>query len=70
VTLKAGAKAVAPIAWTVVATGSEPTDGPCEPAATDLLVIPPNETTQTATAWTQGPVCNHGRFTIGPLKKG
>lgn len=69
VTLKPGAKAVATIAWTVIATGNEPTDGPCEPSATDLLVIPPNETTQTATAWTQGPVCNHGQFTVGPLKK-
>jgi hypothetical protein len=69
VTLKPGAQAVATIAWTVIATGSESTAGPCEPNATDLLVIPPNETTQTATAWTQGPVCNHGQFTIGPLKK-
>lgn len=69
VTLKPGAKAVATLAWTVIASGSEPTNGPCEPSATDLLVIAPNETTQTATAWTQGPVCNRGQFTVGPLKK-
>jgi hypothetical protein len=70
VTLKPGAKAVATLAWTVIASGDEPTDGPCEKTPTDLLVIPPNETTQTATAWTQGPVCAHGRFTVGALKKG
>lgn len=70
VTLKPGATAVSTLAWTVIATGDEPTNGPCEPSATDLLVIPPNEMTQTATAWTQGPVCNHGQFTVGPLKKG
>lgn len=69
VTLRPGAKAVATLAWTVVATGSEPTNGPCERSATDLLVIPPDETTQTTTAWTQGPVCNRGQFTIGALRK-
>lgn len=70
VTLRPGAKAVATMQWTVIATGSEPDNAPCEPTPTQLLVTPPNETTQTATRWTQGAVCAKGKFTIGPLKKG
>jgi hypothetical protein len=69
VTLKPGGKAVATLQWTVVATGSEPVNGPCQPTPTDLLVIPPDERTQTAAAWTQGAVCAKGRFTVGPLRK-
>lgn len=69
VTLKPGAKAVATLQWGVIAAGNEPVDGPCEPNPTDLLVIAPNETTQTAAPWRQGPVCQRGRFTVGPLKK-
>jgi hypothetical protein len=69
VTLKPGQKAVTQLSWTVVATGSEPVDGPCEGTPSDLLVIPPNQTTQTATAWKNGPVCGFGKFSITPLKK-
>jgi hypothetical protein len=69
VTLKPGQQAVTQLQWTVIATGSEPVDGPCEPTPSDLLVIPPNQTTQTATAWRNGPVCGFGKFSITPLKK-
>jgi hypothetical protein len=69
VTLRPGEKAVSQMQWTVIATGSEPADGPCEPNPSDLLVIPPNQTTQTAAAWKNGPVCGFGRFSITPLKK-
>lgn len=69
VRLKPGQKAVATLQWTVIASGREPVDGPCEATPTDLLVIPPDETTQTAARWTQGPVCARGRFEVGPLRK-
>jgi hypothetical protein len=69
VTLKPGQKAVSTMSWTVIASGNEPVDGPCEGTPSDLLVIPPNQTTQTAAAWKQGPVCNHGKISITSLKK-
>jgi hypothetical protein len=69
VTLEPGQKAVTTLGWTVIASGTEPVDGPCEPNPSDLLVIPPNQTTQTATAWKNGPVCGFGKFSITPLKK-
>ena len=69
ITLKPGQQAVSQLQWTVIATGSEPVDGPCEPNPSDLLVIPPNQTTQTATAWKSGPVCGFGKFSVTPLKR-
>lgn len=69
VRLKPGQRATASLQWTVIASGSEPVDGPCERTPTDLLVIPPDETAQTAARWTQGPVCARGRFQVGPLRK-
>jgi len=69
VTLRPGQRAVSTLQWTVIATGDEPANGPCEGTPSDLLVIPPNQTTQTATPWRNGPVCDHGTFTITPLKK-
>ncbi len=69
VTLKPDAKAVASLQWGVIAGAGEPVNGPCEPTPTDLLVIPPDERTQTAARWTQGPVCQQGRFVVGPLRK-
>jgi hypothetical protein len=69
VTLKPGQQAVTTLGWTVIASGNEPTDGPCEGTPSDLLVIPPNQTTQTATPWKNGPVCGFGKFSITPLKK-
>jgi hypothetical protein len=68
-TLRPGQQAVSTMSWTVIASGNEPVDGPCEGNPSDLLVIPPNQRTQTAAAWKQGPVCNHGRISITPLKK-
>jgi hypothetical protein len=69
ITLKRGAKAVAPLQWGAIAGTGEPVNGPCEPTPSDLLVIPPNETTQTAAPWNQGPVCEHGQFSVSPLKR-
>ena len=69
VTLKPGHKAVTRLHWTVIATGDEPVDGPCEATPSDLLVIPPDGHSQTAARWKNGPVCGFGRFDITPLKK-
>jgi hypothetical protein len=68
-TLKPGQQAVSTMSWTVIASGNEPVDGPCEGTPSDLLVISPNQRTQTAAAWKQGPVCDHGKISITPLKK-
>jgi hypothetical protein len=69
VRLAPGAKAVASLQWGVIAGGNEPVNGPCEHNPPELLVTPPNETRQITTTWTQGPVCQRGRFQVGPLRK-
>ncbi len=69
VTLRPGQKAVTRLHWTVIASGDEPVDKPCEATPSDLLVIPPDGYSQTATRWKNGPVCDYGRFDITPLKK-
>jgi hypothetical protein len=69
VTLAPGATARATLQWTVMPAGSEPVDGPCEATPRRLLVIPPNGTRQLAARWTQGPVCQRGRFLLSPLHR-
>ncbi|MBX5440393.1 MAG: DUF4232 domain-containing protein [Solirubrobacteraceae bacterium] len=68
VTLRPGGRAVATLQWTVIATGDEPADGPCEGTPSDLLVTPPGQRTATAAPWRNGPVCDRGRFTVTPLR--
>jgi hypothetical protein len=68
VVLAPGERATASLQWSVMPGGSEPVDGPCEATPTRLLVIPPDGTRQLAARWTQGPVCEHGRFLVSALR--
>lgn len=60
--LAPGATTRSTLHWTVVATGDEPTDAPCEPEPAGARVTPPDETDQLTVAWNYGPVCSHGRI--------
>ncbi|MGB3438900.1 MAG: DUF4232 domain-containing protein [Actinophytocola sp.] len=62
VTLRPGASAGKTLHWGVVATGGEPTDGPCQPAASSINVIPPDETASFEVDFEFGPVCDNGRI--------
>jgi hypothetical protein len=62
VTLAAGASASKTLHWSVVATGDEPTDGPCQPPATGAQVLPPDETEGFEVDFDFGPVCAQGRI--------
>ena len=44
--------------------GNEPVDKPCEPEATQVAAIPPDETAPLSVPWTYGPVCSGGRIEI------
>lgn len=54
----------------VVATGDEPSDGPCQPEATSVLVTPPDQTTSLTARWALGPVCSGGRIKANALVAG
>jgi hypothetical protein len=62
VRLRPGAAAGKILHWGVVATGDEPTDGPCQPSASSINVIPPDETTPFEVDFEFGPVCDQGRI--------
>jgi hypothetical protein len=65
VTVQPGGTARKLLHWTVVATGNEPVDQPCQPPAAKLSIIPPDETEPFVVAWELGPVCNAGTFHDG-----
>jgi hypothetical protein len=48
--------------WSVVATGDEPTEGPCQPQASAINVKPPDEIDPFQVSYEFGPVCDHGRI--------
>lgn len=62
VTLAPNAKAEKTLQWTVVATGDEPVDGPCQPLATSVQVTPPDETEAFGVDFDFGSVCDKGRI--------
>lgn len=62
VTLNPGATAGKNLHWSVVATGDEPVDGPCQPQATAINVTPPDETAPFMVTYEFGPVCAQGRI--------
>ena len=57
-------RAAADLHWTVVPTGEEPAQGPCEPEAAQARAIPPDETQPMSLAWSLGPVCGGGKIRI------
>ncbi|TDV41776.1 DUF4232 domain-containing protein [Actinophytocola oryzae] len=62
VTLEPGDEAGKIVRWTVVATGDEPTAGPCQPKAASINVLPPDQTAPLVVEYTFGSVCDHGRL--------
>ncbi|AHH94027.1 DUF4232 domain-containing protein [Kutzneria albida] len=60
VSLAPGHAAAMTLHWSVVADGSESDTGPCEPTATKIESIPPDETEPMTAAWTFGQVCGRG----------
>ncbi len=63
-TLTPGGRAAANLHWTVVPSGSEPVEGPCQPEPSKAAAIPPDETAPLSLPWTLGPVCSGGRIEI------
>ncbi|ROP38684.1 DUF4232 domain-containing protein [Saccharothrix texasensis] len=64
VTLAPGAAAAANLHWTVVPTGDEPVDRPCQAEAAKAAAIPPDETQPMSLRWGLGPVCAGGKIEI------
>ena len=62
VTLAPGASAGKYLRWSVVATGDEPTTGPCQPQSSSINVTPPDETEAFEVDYELGPVCSNGRI--------
>jgi uncharacterized protein DUF4232 len=62
VTLRPGASAAKNLRWGVIATGDEPTDGPCQPPAAGVRVLPPDETEPFEVDFDFGSVCAGGRI--------
>lgn len=64
VTLTPGTAAAANLHWTVVPTGDEPVDRPCQAEAARAAAIPPDETEPVNLQWGLGPVCAGGKIEI------
>jgi uncharacterized protein DUF4232 len=62
VRLLPGSSARKDMRWTVVPTGDEPVDEPCQVPASQIRVIPPDETSPFFVIWDLGPVCDGGRL--------
>ncbi|TDD93447.1 DUF4232 domain-containing protein [Actinomadura rubrisoli] len=73
VTLEPFERAVTRMDWSVVPTGDEPVDRPCQPTAASLDVDLPHSTPEpgwNVVAWNYGPVCNKGTINISPILAG
>ena len=66
VSLAPGATARSALHWGAVNGPGDPPTGACQPAATTLRVIPPDETDALSVAWTFGPVCEGGTIEQKP----
>ncbi len=68
VVLGHGQSAHAVVRWGTNRTALDPAgSSPCQPAAATLLVSVPRSTQTLAVPFTAGPVCDFGRFTVGPF---
>ncbi len=64
VVLAPGTAAAADLHWTVVPTGDEPVDRPCQAEPAQAAAIPPDETQPMTLRWGLGPVCAGGKIEI------
>ncbi|HYH29457.1 MAG TPA: DUF4232 domain-containing protein [Pseudonocardia sp.] len=62
VTLLPGAGAGMDLHWSLVPTGDDPVEGPCQVPASEIRVIPPDGTSPFWVIWDLGPVCDGGRI--------
>jgi hypothetical protein len=62
VDLGPGEMAAKDLHWTVVPTGNEPVDGPCQPEAAGARVIPPDGTEPFEVTYAFGSVCGGGQI--------
>jgi hypothetical protein len=62
VRLLPGGTAAKELRWGVVPSGDEPVDEPCQVPASEIRVIPPDETSPFWVIWDLGPVCDGGRI--------
>jgi hypothetical protein len=66
ITLRPGATATSQLHWGAVAGPGDTQSGNCQPVATTLRVIPPDETQALSVPWDQGPVCQGGTIEQKP----
>ncbi|MBP2321103.1 putative small lipoprotein YifL [Kibdelosporangium banguiense] len=62
VRLEPGQKAYKNLHWGAVPDGTEPVEGPCEPASAGAKVIPPDETEPFMVKFDFGSVCEQGKI--------
>jgi hypothetical protein len=62
VVLQPGGSATSQLHWSAVPGPGDAQTGSCQPPATTLRVIPPDETDALSVAWDEGPVCSGGRI--------
>jgi hypothetical protein len=70
VTLQPGGQAYTTLSWGVIASGTEPDNGPCEPDPAQIEITSPNATTSLLQPWPNGPVCEQGTFNTVPVAAG
>jgi hypothetical protein len=63
-----GGRAVSQWRWGAIPGRGEPTRGRCEPRPARIEVTPPNATRQLVLPWRSGPVCQHGRIEVRPMR--
>ncbi|RJQ74995.1 DUF4232 domain-containing protein [Pseudonocardiaceae bacterium YIM PH 21723] len=62
ITLLPNQAAATNLHWSVVPGDGDDQTGPCQPTASHLAIIPPDESVQTRMVWAYGPVCSQGRL--------
>jgi uncharacterized protein DUF4232 len=67
-TLTPGDTARSDLRWGAIAGPGEPAAGPCEPTAARIAVRPPHAAHRLVVPWRHGPVCEHGRIEVKPLR--
>lgn len=70
VTVPAGGSVWSTASWGAVPAGDESQTGQCEPTPASTEVTPPDETDYAVASWSFGPVCQHGRIKVTPVRAG
>lgn len=70
IVVRPGRRATSQWHWTVIPGVGEQTGGLCEPRPARIEVTPPNDVRHLVLPWRSGPVCEHGRITVRPMRLG